>query len=293
MTGAAYTLITDSCCDLPATVVDEIGVEVLHFGFVAGGKTYVDDLGRTTPHAEFYAAMREGSEPTTTHPPLGEFVTRFEAAAQAGEEVVFASFSSALSGSYATAMMARDGVLVKHPDARIRIVDTRRASIAQGLIVFEAAKRRRAGVSAAELQDWLDASRLSAVGVFTLDTLEHLRRGGRIGDVTAAAGAMLDVRPLLGFTDAGELTVIRAVRGRKKSLKALAESVVTASGGRCPLLLVGHGDAAEDAATLETLVREQADVGEVVLCDVGPVIGSHTGPGMVAASFWADGAPGR
>jgi len=100
---------------------------------------------------------------------------------------------------------------------------------------------------------------------------------------------MLDVKPLLGFTAEGELSLARAVRGRKKSLRALADAVAERSGGTCPVLLLGHGDAAEDAHALEATIRERIDVGEVVVCDVGPVIGSHTGPGMVAAAFWEAG----
>lgn len=239
--------------------------------------------------ARFYDAMRSGSTPTTTSVPLGDYLACFRSHVETGREVVFLAFSSALSSSFESALMARDTVTAEFPEATIRIVDTLRASIAQGALVAEAVRRRDAGATAAELESWALQARHDTAGHFTAESLEHLRRGGRVSDMTAAAGAMLDIRPLLGFTPEGGLKLEGVVRGRKRSLRSLVERV-GAIEHDTPHLLVGHADCAEDAERLEALILEVKPGARLMRCDIGPVIGSHTGPGMLAVAFVSQAA---
>lgn len=280
-------LITDSCCELPRTTVDELDVTVVPFSFLIDGVVHLDELGDTMSHAEFYSAMRNGAEPTTAQVPIGSYVAAYRAAAEAGRTALMLTFSSELSGTFEAALLARKTVLADIPDADIRIVDTQCASAAQGLLVLEAARRLAAGATADELEEWVLENRQLIHGYFTLETLEHLRRGGRLSDMAAAAGAMLDVRPVLKIDPLGKLKIERAVRGRKKSVRALvdifAEKVVDPAGRT---IAVGHADCAEDAAALVEMLRARADIGEVITLNVGPVIGSHTGPGMLAVAFF-------
>lgn len=280
-----YRLYTDSCCDLPHDIVERLGVSVLSFPYVMDGVEHLDDLGRSLSPRAFYDAMRGGSQPTTAQVPLPAYLDAFTAAAEAGEPIVFASFSSALSGTHGSALVARDAVLAEHPDAEIHVIDTRCASAVEGLVVHEAARKRDAGLSAGELAEWLTVSRTRAHGAFTLESLEHLRRGGRISDVAAVAGAMLDVRPVLRINAAGELVIDRAVRGRKKSVRAILDRFDELSDPGAATAIVAHGDAPDEAAALEDALRERT-AAEIVRCDVGPVVGSHTGPGMLAVVFW-------
>jgi len=287
VTDYRCVLITDSCCDLPRELVERYGVQVLPFPFTIGDEQHLDELGDTLSHAAFYAAMREGAEPTTAQVPLPAYIAAFRAAAEAGMPAVLLSFSSALSGTFDTALVARDAVLAEFPDAQITVVDTVSASTAQALLVLEAGRLHAQGATAEQIAAFtLDASQ-RINGYFTLETLTHLARGGRIPDVAASAGAMLDVRPVLRLDDKGALVIDKVVRGRKKSMRAVADTFLTrAESPEDRTVLVAHADCADDAAALEAMLRDRAEIGEVLTIDVGPVIGTHTGPGMLACVFW-------
>jgi len=287
MMANRFVLATDSCCDLPRSLAVDLDLAVLEFPFTMDGVEHLDDLGQSMPASVFYDAMRSGAAPTTAQVPLPSYVGLFSAAAEAGTPLLFLSFSSALSGTYHSALVARDSVIAKYPEADIRVVDTLLASTAQALLVMGAARNRLAGAGIDDLEAWLTANLPRVNGYFTIDTMEPLRRGGRVSDFAALAGAVLDVKPVLKIDATGELVVDRPVRGRKKSLRALvdafAERVTDAS---TEMVVVAHGDSPDDAALLERLLAERVGLGEVVKLDVGPVIGSHTGPGMVAVAFW-------
>lgn len=284
MSKQTVRLITDSCCDVSPEALAALDVTVLPFPFELGGDQYLDD-GKSLAAADLYAAMRSGASPTTAQVRISDYHQAFESAALSGEPTVFLSFSSALSGTFETALAVRDRVVESHPDAEIHVVDSRRASIAQGLFVLEAAALRDRGLSAVEIAEWVESARDRVRGYFTLESLEHLRRGGRIPDAVAFAGAMLDVRPILRFSEAGGLVIDRPVRGRKKSLRTLVELWAAQGDGRT--LVVGHADSPADAEQLEAMLLEALPAEKVVRLNVGPVIGSHTGPGMIAVSFMA------
>jgi len=283
-------LVTDSCCELPRETVDALGITVLPFSFLIDDVAHLDELGDTLSHADFYEAMRAGAQPTTSQVPVGSYTEAFQTAAEAGIPAVLLSFSSQLSGTYDAAQVARRTVLREFPSADIRIVDTMCASAAQGLLVLEAGRMFAAGATADELESWAMENRQRIHGYFTLETLEHLRRGGRISDVAAAAGAMLDVRPVLKIDAIGRLRIDRASRGRKKSMRSLADLFAE----RAPqsvtgTVIVAHADCPADVALLAEMISTRREIVEIVTLNVGPVIGTHTGPGMLAVAFF--GAP--
>jgi DegV family protein with EDD domain len=280
-------LMTDSCADLPARLTDELGLEVLRFPYVLDGVEHIDDSGASLSHAAFYAAMRAGSRPTTAQIPRQVFVDAFRSHAAAGEPVLYLGFSSALSGTFDVAWSARAEVLAEYPEAEIRLVDTLAASAAQGLLVYEAARRWRDGMTPEALEAWVAAERPRLNGWFTIDDLETLRRGGRLSNAAAVAGTLLEVKPILHLTRDGRLEVKRSVRGRSKSMRALVDTVAERGDGLAGQTIAGaHGDAAGDAAALAQAIRERTNVGDVLTLEVGPVIGAHTGPGMLAVVFW-------
>lgn len=280
-------LYIDTCSDLPAHVVDELGVRVFHFPYALDGVERLDDFGVTYSRAEFYAAMREGQHPTTMQVPRHVFLETFRRHAEAGEPVLYLAFTSALSGTFDVAWMARQEVLEQYPDAEIRLVDTQAASVAEGLLVYEAARRWRDGVPLADIEAWAIAQRPYLNGWFIVDDLEALRRGGRLPGAAAAAGTFLDVKPLLRVSSSGKLEIRRSIRGRLKSTRALADLVSErAIDPESQTMLVGHGDCLADAERLRDVIMEKSGVRDVIISEIGPVIGTHTGPGMLAVVFW-------
>jgi DegV family protein with EDD domain len=287
MTRLPYLLATDSCCDLPRDLADTLGVTVLEFPFTIDGEHHFDDLGASMPAAEFYARMRAGATPTTAQVPMAEYLAAFTAAAENGTPLLFLSFSSELSGTHDAALVARQAVLAEHPDADIRVVDTVSAAVAQGMLVLESAREWQRGATIDELEAFVERAKRRINGYFTIDTLEALRRGGRLSDVAAVAGTMLDVKPVLRMSSDGRLVIDRPVRGRKKSLRSLAEIFdARADDTTKRTVLVAHAGAPDDADALAVMLREKREIYQLLTFDVGPVIGSHTGPGMVACVFW-------
>lgn len=280
-------LIADSCCDLPLELLDEREVEGLSFPYVLGDEQMLDDFQASMSHVEFYRRMREGASPTTAQIALPTYVEAFRAHAERGEDVMHFTLSSQLSGTFNTAMLARQAVLNEHPEARIEVVDSLCASIADGSMVLALADRLDAGDTIDEVLDWFRTHRPRLNGHFTVDSLEHLRRGGRISDVAAAAGTLLDIKPLLFLDRSGRLEVGAKVRGRRKSIRAIAEIVaanIVDAGSQT--IIIGHGDSVEDAVQLREAIAERVEPAGFLDTEIGPVIGSHTGPGMVAAAFW-------
>jgi len=281
-------LVVDSCSDLTPAIVESLGVEEIHFPFHLGAEDREDDFGRTLPHKAFFQAMREGDQPSTAQIPRPVFESVFRAAVEQGRSVVYLGFSSGLSATFDSAFLSRQAVLAYYPDADIRLVDTYSASIAEGLFVYEAARHLAEGWNADMLVEWAERERLNVNGFFTLETLESLRRGGRISDAAAAAGAMLDIRPILTFDREGKLVLKRSVRGRKKSLSALVDIMAERGDGLLSgaVVAIGHADSPEDAERVREMVVERFTPTEVLMLEIGPVIGAHVGPGMVAVSFW-------
>lgn len=288
MTGNPV-LMTDSCSDLPLELVEELGIEALSLAYTLQDRQYPDDFGQTQTHAEFYAAMRSGVQPTTAQVPRQVFVESFRRHAEAGEPVLYLAFSSALSGTFDAAWSARQEVLAEYPDAQIAVVDTHAAAVAQGLLVYEAARQWREGVSLGEIEAWVERERPRLNGWFVVDDLDTLRRGGRLNAAAATAGALLDVKPLLHVSDDGRLELKRSIRGRNKAMRTLADLVADrAAEPASRTIAVAHADCAQDAARLCELVRERVEAQDIIVTQVGPVIGAHTGPGMLAVAFWGE-----
>jgi DegV family protein with EDD domain len=286
VSAAAPLLITDSSCDLPPELARRLGVEMLHLRFRLGEDEHVDDLGATMSHERFYALMREGATPTTAAVPLAEYVEAFESAIAQHRPALLLGLSSALSSTYETALTARDMVVADHPGADIRVLDSLNASAALGFLLLEATRVVERGAGIDTLTEWASTARTRVNGYFTLESLEHLRRGGRISDALAFAGAMLDVRPVLRIDGTGQLVFAGQARGRRKSMKALVDvAAQRASDPEGRSAFVAHGDALEDAYRLKDLLLERVPFAEVIVAEIGPVIGSHVGPGMLAVVF--------
>ena len=284
----ACNLIIDSCCDLPFDVVDREGIELIEFPYIAGDGEHSDDMYRSRSAHDFFDSMRNGDEPSTAQVTLQTLTDTFTAAAEEGTPAVYLAFSSGLSASFDAACVVRDQVLAEHPDFELHIVDTHLASVAEGLLVYEALVQHEKGMSAAELAAWAEEARCFVNEEFMVDDLEALRRGGRIPASVAVAGAALDVKPLLVIAEDGTLSLVGVARGRKKGIKQLAEYYKknVDDAGQAHVAIVGHADCPKDAARLKEALEKEAPGLLCLVCNIGPVIGSHVGADMLAVVFW-------
>lgn len=281
-------LIVDSCCDLPVQLLDREGVTILRFPYIVDERTFEDDLFQTASAADFYGAMRKGAAPSTSQLTVPVLTGALEAAAAEGVPTVYLSFTSGLSGSFDVACMVRDQVLERHPDFELYVVDTFLASIAEGALVFEAIRQMDKGLSAAELAAWAEEARYFIDCEFMVEDLDTLRRGGRIPATVAVAGSALDVKPLLTIDADGTLKLVGVARGRKKGIRQLAEYYKknAAEYGGAEYVVLGSADCDKDRARLRDMIAKEDEDLLMVECSIGPVIGSHVGPGMLAVAFW-------
>ena len=278
-----YVIFTDSGCDLPETLLREwdIPCKSLHLHFDGDETKSVEgvDIG------EFYQKMRDGAAPKTSAVNVAEFEELFESALAEGKDVLYIGFSSALSTTYNSARLASVSLSEKYPERKIRVVDTLSASSGYGLIVKLVNDKKNAGATIDEAADYAEDIKLKISIWFTVDDLEYLKRGGRISAAAAFFGNMLGIKPVLRMDDTGHLVPFSKVRGRKMSLNAMADKygeLATDLGG---IAFISHGDCIADAQYLADLLKTKYGASVELITDVGPINGSHSGPGTVALFF--------
>lgn len=282
-----YRIVTDSTTDLTPELIQELDVQVIPLCYIMEGKTYhnIPGGGEMTDR-EFYAKLRAGSMSTTTQVNSEEFLRVFTPLLEAGQDVLYIGFSSGLSGTYQSAALAREELKQRFPGRRLEVFDSRCASMGEGLLVYHAAKLQQAGKSLDEVLSWLKENVLNLCHWFTVDDLNHLKRGGRVSTATALVGTMLGIKPVLHVDNEGHLIPVSKVRGRKQSLDALVRRMEdTALDPAGQMVFISHGDCLEDARYVEWQIREKLGVRQVELGFIGPVIGAHSGPGTVALFF--------
>lgn len=282
-------LITDSCCDLPPEMVETAGIEVLPFPYTLDGEEYLDDFGRTISFEDFYAALDSGSVARTSQVPLVSYYEAFERATQQAKPVLLISLSSALSGSHDTSVLARDRFLDENPNAEIYCLDSKCVSSGQGLLVLEASRRLADGGTAKVVAEWVEANKSRVNHYFTVDSFEHLVRGGRVSPALGMAGAMLNIKPVLHVDAEGRLVPLRKPRGRRNAIDMLADMTkagITDADGQT--VLVSHGNCADDAASLEGLLGESCNVFATERTRTGVIVGTHTGGGVLSVFFWGN-----
>ncbi len=283
-------LIIDSCCDLPPNLVSEQGVKLLKFPYLMNGAECFDDLFLTGSAHSFYEQMRQGAMPSTAQIPYLAIKEVWREAAQSGIPTVYLCFSSALSGTFNTVQTLLEETQEEFPDAELYLVDTALASIAEGFLINEAFRQRNLGLSAHDLASWANEAKYYVHCVFMVDDLEALRRGGRIPAAVANIGAKLDVKALLNFDLDGSLALAGIARGRKKGMKAMAEVFAKSvdDSDDVQTLVMGHADCPKDFEKFCDMVRKTKKELNIIECNIGPVIGSHVGPNMLALVFWGE-----
>lgn len=285
---AKCNLIIDSCCDLPRSVVDKPGIRLIEYPYIVGDEQYFDDLYTLITPKEFYDLMRDGVFPQTAQIPLLAIEKAWADAARSGVPTVYLSFSSGLTGTVDQAWMLMNKVKQDYPDAELYLVDTLTASTAEAALVYAAIKEREKGLSATEMVAWAKAAGPHLNCEFMVDDLTALKKGGRIPPAAATIATKLDVKPMLTINLEGKLALCGAARGRKKGIKQLVAYFTKRipEGERDRTLFIGHADCPHDAEYLVGLLKKTAPGADVVVTNVGPVIGSHVGPGMISIVFF-------
>lgn len=282
-----YAIVTDSSCDLPAKMAEELGLTVLPLSFNMMDREYQNYLDeRELSFQDFYRKIREGALCTTSAVNMEAFASAMEPILQSGRDVLCIAFSSGLSNTYNAAKLACEELSPKYPERKIYAVDTLCASLGEGLILSLAAEEKRKGKSIDELRIWLEENKLRVCHWFTVEDLIHLKRGGRISTATALIGTMLSIKPVLHVDDEGHLINMGKARGRRASLLALVDHMEeTALNPASQTVFISHGDAKEDADFVAEEIKSRLGVKNFVINYIGPVIGTHSGPGTIALFF--------
>lgn len=286
-----FKLTCDSTADLPLSYLKERDVAYVPFQFEINGENFLDDLGQSMTYDNFYQKIRDGAMPTTSQVNVQQYLDFFEPMLKEGQAILHVGFSSGLSGSHSSSLVARSELLERYPDATLLIIDSLGASLGYGMLVDQAADLRDKGMTIEDAFLKLDQDKLKIHHwLFTTD-LTHLKRGGRLSGAAAAIGGLLNICPLMTITKEGKLVPQEKIRGKKKVIeqmvKKMEEHAGTDYNGK---VFLTHSDALETArAVIELIEGRFPNIQKPIMTEwVGTVIGSHTGPGTVAMFFVGD-----
>ena len=282
-----YVIMTDSCCDLTDEMARELELEVLPLTMRMDDQEYPNYLdGRAITNEEFYRRLRAGKMSSTSAVNIGQFEERMRSLLDQGRDIVCIAFSSALSTTYQSAVIAAQEVGKDYPDGHIYVVDSLSASRGQGLLIYLAAQKKKEGLSAQELVKWVEDNKLHICHWFTVDDLNFLKRGGRLSAGAALFGTMLSIKPVMHTSNEGKLVPMDKVRGRKASLKALIDKVGELGVDLDKqIMFICHADCLAESEQVAAELKRRYGVREVYIHYIGPVIGSHTGPNTMGLFF--------
>ena len=283
-----FVIFVDSACDISCDLLNEWGVRFCSLSLVFSGDTkeYSD---HEIPTAEFYNKMRDGAQPKTSAANMGKFCDAFETIVKEGYDILYLGFSSGLSATCNFAREAAEEIMYQYEGSKIMVVDSLCASAGYGLLVKLLVDKKNGGASMEELADFAENTKLKVCHWFTVDDLKYLKAGGRISATTALVGGMLNIKPVMKMDNNGKLISVSKVRGRKAALKAIADLYKeTALDKKDGVVFISHGDCIDDANALASMIKENSGATVQLTTYVGPVIGSHSGPGTLALFFLAN-----
>ncbi len=281
-----YTIVTDSSCDLPASLAEKLGIRVVPLSVFVEGKQYYNYLdGRDIAFEDFYQQVGQGKLVTTSAVNVELFKTIMESELLTGHDVLYIGFSSGLSGTYNAGRMAAAELQEEYPNSTILTVDSLCASLGQGMLVYQAALQKAGGKSIEEVRDFCEETKLKVCHWFTVDDLHQLKRGGRISGATALIGTMLNIKPVLHVDNEGKLINMTKARGRNGAIQALVDQMEKAAiEPEKQTIFISHGNCYDEAKRLAELVHERFGCKSVINF-VGPTIAAHSGQGTLALFF--------
>ena len=277
-----FKIITDSGCDFTLAELEQMNVGRAPLSVLFKGEL-CEDFATDAERKVLYDGVRAGEMPTTSAVNPDGWATVMKPALEEGKDVLCLCFSSGLSTTYQSAVIAAEELKEEYPDRTIRVVDTLCAALGQGLLVWYACQHRDAGESLDEVTAWLEENKLKICHWVTVEDLNHLKRGGRVSAATAMVGTMLNIKPIIHVSDEGKLVSVAKARGRKAAIEYITKKVADATDK--DMVFVGHGDCPEDAEICAKILKEKYGVKNVHIGYVGAVIGAHTGPGVLVTFF--------
>ena len=283
MKNRLFDIVTDSCCDMPVDYYKANAVDYVNLGFTMNNVNYGGEDGEKIEVKEFYQKLRDGAMPTTYQVTSESAREHIEEHLEKGRDVLVITFSSALSGTNGSFVVAAKNLQEKYPDRKIFVVDSLCACMGQGLFLDYVVKKANEGVSIEETRDFAENLKLHICHHFTVDNLFHLKRGGRVSGATAIIGSILKIKPVMHVDDGGHLTVVSKCMGRKKAVHALFENMLVSQElGENDPVFIAHADCMDDAEYLKSLILQKFPKVEITIGDIGAVIGSHAGAGTIA-----------
>lgn len=282
----SYRLVSDATLDLPNDLIEKFNITVVPMAFTLDDQEilhYPDERNMTTE--DFYAALKEGKKSATSQINPATYVEVLAPILEGGEDILYICFTSGLSGTYQSALIAKEMLEEDFPERRLLVVDSLCASAGQGYFVYLAALQKEAGLSLDELEEWVLTHRNRIAHWFTVEDLFHLQRGGRLSFAEAMLGSALKIKPIISVDEEGKLYVQDKVRGNKKSVEYMISKINETMDDKERTVFIGHGDAEERALALKEQLEAKTKAENIRITKIGPVIGSHTGPGMLAVLF--------
>ena len=281
----SYQIITDSCCDFTEAQYQQYRVSCAPLTVTYNGESHTNFSDEAAVKA-FYDQLRGGVMASTAAANPDDWARVMQPILEGGEDVLALCFSSGLSTTYQSAVIAAKELREEYPGRTIHVVDTLCAALGQGLLVWYACRKREEGMSIDGLKAWVEENKLNICHWVTVDDLSHLKRGGRISAATAMVGTMLNIKPIIHVNDEGKLINVGKIRGRKGAIEHIASKVgELGEGYDNETCFVVHGDCEADANVLAGIIKEKYGVKNVHIGYLGPVIGAHTGPGVLAVFF--------
>ena len=282
-----YVIFTDSACDIVPSLLAEWGVRCVSLAFRFDHIDH-DYLNEDMPIEEFYQNMRDGHVAKTNAVNSETFRAAFEPVLAEGTDILYLGFSSGLSTTYQQGKLAAEDLAPLYPERKIITIDTLCASAGQGLLVKLVLDHKNEGATLEEAAAYAESLIPRLAHWFTVEDLVYLKRGGRVSPAVALVGGMLNIKPVMHVDDEGHLIKVGTIRGRKASLKALADKLIqTAEDAAGGTFFISHGDCEEDAKALADMIRTQGGNDIQIITNVGTVIGAHSGPGTMALFFLA------
>ena len=280
-----YVIITDSSSDLPLEVAQKMGVTILPLEVNMEGNI---KLNNEIDIKEFYSYLREKHGAKTSAINMERFIEAFEPIVADGKDLLYVGFSSGLSATYMAGKNAAEELSEKYPERKIIAVDSLCASLGQGLLVKLAVDKKNSGASVDEVAAYLEEEKWHLAHWFTVEDLFFLKRGGRVSAATAVMGTVLQIKPVMHVDNAGKLINVEKARGRQSSINALFDKMKnSAIKPATQTVYISHGDCYEDAKKLADMVTAEWGITDILINEVGPVIGAHSGPGTLALFFLA------